>query len=50
MPYTPTVWVNGSSPYMNQTNLRKLRDELASQATSRSISHSLPVWTDGTTP
>jgi hypothetical protein len=50
MPYTPTVWVNGTSPYMNQTNLRKLRDELASQATARGVSHSLPVWTDGTAP
>jgi hypothetical protein len=35
---------------MNQTNLRKLRDELASQAALRAISHSLPVWTDGAAP
>ncbi len=50
MPYTPTVWINGSSPYMNQTNLRKLRDELASQATARGVTNTLPVWTDGATP
>lgn len=50
MPYTPTTWVDGTSPYMNQTNLRKLRDELASQASARGVSHSLPVWTDGASP
>ena len=50
MPYSPTTWVNGSSPFINQTNLRKLRDELASQASARSISHTLPVWTDGAAP
>jgi len=28
MPYTPTAWVNGSSPFLNATNLNKIESNL----------------------
>jgi len=48
--YSPTVWVNGTAPALNATNLNKLKNELASQAAAKSISHSLPTWANGVPP
>ncbi len=48
--YVPTVWVNNVPPPLSAANLNKLTDELESQALARSISHSLPTWTDGASP
>src|SRR6186713_1107291 len=50
MPYSVTPWINNSVPAINATNLNKLRNELASQATARGISHSLPTWANGVAP
>ena len=50
MAYTPTVWVNNVAPPLSAANLNKLTDELESQASTLSISHSLPTWANGIAP
>ncbi len=48
--YTPTAWVNNSTPALNATNLNHLTDELKAQALSQSISHTLPTWANLVSP
>jgi hypothetical protein len=47
--YTPTTWVNDTTPALNATNLNHLTDELQLQAASIDppISNSLPNWVNG---
>lgn len=48
--YDPTVWVNETSPALSAANLNKLTDELETQASEISLSHSLPTWANGVAP
>lgn len=48
--YSPTAWVNGGVPAINATNLNHLKNELALQASDKSISHTLPTWANGVAP
>lgn len=53
MPYSPTVYVNGTTPAINATDLNKLNTELKSQAlaVSPTVPNTLPsTWTNGVAP
>jgi hypothetical protein len=48
--YLPTLWVNDQAPALSAANLNKLTDELAAQAVTKGILHTLPAWTDDAAP